>query len=448
MVLHENYYKQFARHAQKKGMSIVRGYLTPKKTPKGIHHRRTPVKTKSYSNSSAQTNQHRALENSTGMATHADLSTEKLNVTLHKPSKRHSKSLGKFEYLHESSSVTQCTEGQQQVCNVPFSGTLKQILVDSASGSYAVNNPNTWAINPFDLNPDLFATGGPFTTAGKAIVAGTTLSAGTVSRPTIDQVYFKSANLMYMVTNLSNVPCYVDCMWFVPKMDLPATDITQAAYLAGFPANPDGFDSTVTGTPLQIWNQALSQRGWGQTNPVYSGTAGNNVTGGRAFHTAYGMSPLSEAPFRKAFKLVGRKTFTLQDGETHRIMAKVHFNKLLDKETLTNVYNTGNVDLKAGLTLCPLFIVRPSAVAIDGATAGVPTPNTTGSQYVTTGSTKIGVVHSGYYHFEAVEKAKKFELTRVNPGFLSYAAAGPGSASTAVEAIINAVDGLTRTLVA
>lgn len=374
---------------------------------------------------------------------HGDLSQQ--SITIHIGSGKSPKG-SKFEYLHSGCSVSTIPEGTQSCMNVPFAGTVQQFIRSQPNGPVYTNVPDLWATNPFDLNPQEYPSGGWVTGPNVGIVnAGVpaTIATGAtvaIGQPLQDRIFLNHADLMYMISNSGTVPVFVDCMWFLAKKDLVATGITygQFSTSASLPSafNANSYD------PWRVWRNALAIRAMGQGAVIQPTIAdiNNAPIAGAIDPTAYGMSPLSERGFRNMYKLIKRTTLTLQAGECHKLLAKVHFNKVIDKETY-NILSQNGTNIKSGVTLCPLFIVRPGAVSLSSATSGNPTANT--AFFATTGTGKVSLVHTGYYSFTSME-GKRFDISR-NQGGLIAGNYGYGTSGSLKETLINAVDAMVGT---
>lgn len=375
---------------------------------------------------------------------HSDLSSQ--SVTIHVGDGESPVSTGKLEYLHSGCSVTTIVEGTQSCLNLPFAATIKQLTISQPNGPVYANSTDTWASSPFDLNPNQYATGSWVTGAATAIGQGNQTNT-VVNIPVQDRLFLKHADLMYMISNCGTVPLFIDCMWYLPKKDLVADGQQYNDYLIGNQAvsgnfTPSGFVATAD-DPWNVWSKALNVRSFGQGFSLPStGISGQNAPiAGAITPNDYGMSPLSERGFRNMFRLIKRTTLTLQSGECHKILAKVHFNKMLDRETL-KLLSLNGTNLKSGLTLCPLFIVRPGAVALATAVNGVPVTNS--AQFATTGTGKVSVVHSGYYNFSSCA-GKRLDLSRNQAGLI-HGTYGYGTLGNVKEELINILDTVASTV--
>lgn len=341
---------------------------------------------------------------------HGSLSESHIVIRVGAKHKHAPKGTSKFEYLHQGESVTVISEGTQQCLSPPFACTVNQLVT---SVSTVPQNPNIldqWSSSAFDLNPNEYNTGSAITGSTSGIAARGTVNTSVVT-PTTDQIFLHNASISYMLSNMGTVPCFVDCYWFVPKKDL------AAFYTPPTTANPSGFNGANSFDPWNLWTQSLNNRSYGQNLPVQTSTLSSPALAqaGNVTPACYGMKPQTEKFFNTMFKLVKSTTMMLQSGESHVINAKVHFNKLFNKETLRALSINGT-NLAHGTTLCPLFVVRPGPVGVVSANNGVPL--TTGAFYATTGTSKVSIVHTSYFAFSSCE-GKRLDLSRQNAGLLA-----------------------------
>ncbi|QDJ95272.1 capsid protein [Capybara virus 33_cap3_6684] len=351
-----------------------------------------PIQRRSARKSSYQAN---AIQSA---SQHNDLSSERHTIMLGAPKKLY-KALGKWDYRWSVRGSTQGVqaEGVQYACDAVAYVTQNYL---TAVASTSRSNPYGISDNIYNLNPYQATTGSSVFTAQ--------------ATPISDYVHIHDIESDYLITNFSQVACWMEVIWFTPRTQ---TNVS----------------------PTEAWGQAEANKRLGQTGegaaastatatatagyPTYNGVS--LTLGGSAASMHYGMSPFADKQFNYTYKKLCSTKFSLQGGDTRKISVKTMVNKTFSKGFANQQQNFQYIK---GRTVFATIIVRPSIAIIQDA-GGAIEPTTANCHIAWVINNKMNLSSLG---------AQRLEYNR---GFTSTIVAGGAPAhATLNEIIVNDVD--------
>jgi len=208
------------------------------------------------------------------------------------------------------------------------------------------NNPMFWSTSVFQLLVNRTTTGGG--------------AIGSLVTPSSEAIYCSYQRTSMSLTNLENIAVHCEVYWCLPKKDSEFNPAEQWAQ--------DDF------------NLALNQPTWVQ--PILETGV---PAAGRPNYFLYGQDPTHNPYFKKVWKILKKKEFVLQSGNTLRMEFTRPINKLIRKPDVVDV----DYQSVKGLTLVPLFIFKGAPV-----NAQVKTESATAPFVINYGPTKVGVIQS------------------------------------------------------
>lgn len=346
-------------------------------------------------------------------AQHNDLSNSHLSISIRKP-KRFEKSNGTWTYYHQYTGLFgTSTSGLQMVADGVCLCSIEQLLGAKVANGVAQTSNQTWANNPFDMNPFQTNTGGN--------VFGSVLS------PVPDYVHISTVDWEVNLTNFSTVAVEIDFNILICK-------------------------KTCDNSPTQAWGLALQNKALGQAiESPPTALAGTAIVYGYPYvannavnyaqskvsnaNATYGLSPYSEKEFNQVWKKLGRRVYTLPGGATKKVIMKIGYHKTISKGYLTSIQtSTALPSFIAGLSVVPLIIARAAPV-LD-----------TALSCVTHGIVDLGMTSNQKVNFMApAAKATRLEVNRVAPNFVSESTVSAGVYTNLK--IINDIDTLAQQIV-
>ena len=292
---------------------------------------------------------------------HNNMSSRIIKINLGKK-KKFEKFEGKWTFFtnysstfYNNQSANQIVHEGQGIC------TLGQLLGVVTANGAPVSNNLSWINNPFDMNPYQKTTG------------GTIISAGLTPAP--DFVHLATVDYVMTITNLTSLATTVDVMFCLNKKTSqygPLLDWQQANLAKGLGQARSALPTALSGVG--------SVYGYPYVDPAGSGYSQAKAS----CNTTYGLSPLSEATFRKFWKSLKRVQYDLSGGETKRIVVRIGYHKTFNKQWLSQ--QNSPIGL-SGYTIIPLIIAKPGPI-YDSVT-----------QSMTYGLGEIGCTYSAKYNF-------------------------------------------------
>lgn len=285
---------------------------------------------------------------------HNDATIKYFTLSLGKPIKCKGE---KSYYTHQQSWVTSSLSSGSQYAKDLFQiGNLYTQLVTGSSASnlgIGDSDSNQWAVNPFDLNPTQRVSGGTITNSSFI--------------PRQDQAIWHSVSGEHQIMNGATVTCTFTIYYYTPKI----------AYEGGW---PDSVRAPATlGPVMDLWGQSINNLINNQISAYDAPTqriggvnapqAGNVVDTG----VAYGTTPFRQRLVNKNIKILHTESHSLQPGSTKKIKFKIHMNKLLDKEVLTNFLKDSGSDqvlLLPKKSVCAFIVARAVPVKIESEVPG------------------------------------------------------------------------------
>lgn len=300
-------------------------------------------------------------------------------------------------YLQQNSDLYTGAAGAQlfSLMTIDFSQhQLNEVDVTPTNGA----RPNQYTLPLFNFN-----TGQAYQqtiAAGNALATPYSGSGKVVGQ----DMYIKSVDYDFQITNASNGACVVDIYCVVTKQKPPQGTASLAYSRAWNPSS--------SGLMEEVASMVLFERGTltgaatkqVAAQPIQQAVPTSSVFGDLGL-TSYGFNPFQIKGFRKAYKCKFHKKLSMDAGATHKFDIKCHVNKWISEEMvrLNGASITDNV--YSGLTMQWFVIARgqPGVVEQDGVV-----PNFYDRQ-VTPIAVQLAVTH----------------LKKINFGF------GPGNSSKA-----------------
>lgn len=332
-----------------------------------------------------------------------------------------SKALGKFKFTQQGGTTAFGNPGQQTVTCVISHITRGQCITSSGAGATL----NQFPTKIMDLNPNRYNTGSVLYTGGAAGVA-----------PTNEKVHVKSVITDMQLYNITNAPIQVDLYYLLckkPTANDPATD----------------------------WNALLQL----EADGIAAGTnaseaAGGALTSGNLGYpnfAMYGQTPLTCRSFRKVWKCIKKKFYTIAPGEVQRLKYRINFNKTINIAPLSVMSSDYGL---AGTTVTVLMVSRGTICLIEGhddtaapgvasggvASAGVgpqageflPLIAGKGEVGITMSGPKIGWLCSSTYEFQGIGGGQNVDTSYIQANYVSSFTGSPADKPfivTAMDAI-------------
>ena len=292
---------------------------------------------------------------------HNDLKKAGDNIIIGKMS-HESSARGRWKYLDQMQGAISAAEGKQGVnligvfCNA---GLFTDVAVPSVAIGDSLKKL-TVGVGAYSMNPFQKSTGNA--QAGTGVILSD------------DRIVLEKISLSYSFANLSNINI-TGCIYFVtPK-------------------------NSVYNEPLVSWDTVLSTQGFGTfgaTASVQPSLAVPAVAGAYKKEIV-GQHPFANASFCKQFALLKERPFTLSPGENLDYKAVLHYEKVFDKTTMSNIASSGGAGNGQGVipgrTVYAFIIHRGSVVKDLVYAAG------SGFSY---GACNIAVINTAEYSFRGV----------------------------------------------
>jgi hypothetical protein len=308
---------------------------------------------------------------------HNAIDRVKFNITI--KHKAHHKPLGNYQYLHQNYGTYVQQEAYQGTFLVGAHFTAKQLFNKAITAGYTTYD--TWATNPFELNPFRAITG-----------SSSDLGYPSNLRPDPDKAHIRTVDCMSQFCNISTVPCSYEFIWLKCKKS----------------TNHD---------PVAYWGLITSQLGLGlgvTNNPTAAvGVVPPNNNVGAIYPTTYGESPFAHSAFNKVWEPLFRKTEYIGPGDNKKFLYKMHVNKTLNRQALIEmsgvVFGASETpssfatNFIGGLSIVCIAISRPGIVTIEKFQSGSSGPKTA---IATTGVTELAYVGSYKYNYDALPMSR------------------------------------------
>lgn len=242
--------------------------------------------------------------------------------------------------------------------------TNPQMVFTSTSSGVA--SADSWPCNPYDLNP----------------YQGTTLGnllSGQIG-PANDRCYFHTIKGEIDLTGLETIAQDIDL--YLVKYKVTTNDDLPT-----------------------VWNNVLDAAsvGLGQPAAVQGGVAAA-ATYGRPDRIIYGQNWESHPTMRKSFKILAKRSCTLNPGSTHKFKYNIKYNRMMDKEYFAE--STSNGQYMKGYSM--QWVMRIKAAPVFETTTSKMTP----------GPVDVGFMHT-YTVKVSFPMEKRIYAYRTDAGFIS-----------------------------
>lgn len=250
-------------------------------------------------------------------------------VYLGKKHGKKGKNVGQLMYRQSNGILATCTPGTQGYANLGFDLALHQLILNVGdSNEYDGNaSPNKYSLPLFQMNPNLFPTGGP-TLATDGITLYSANTANLTAMLYVDKITYE-----VQVTNMTSVPTDVRLYLVTPSR--PSSNYLAAATSLG--AISDWSNMNAQGA------QASSQF---SSAADASGVQSNAVLGYSSIFYP-GWSPHKNKNCGKMTKFLWHKEVTLAGGATHKYYITVCVKKMFDLSALRGM-DAGSFNSIAG----------------------------------------------------------------------------------------------------
>lgn len=275
------------------------------------------------------------------LVSHADMSLHKFRLPGKKATYKPHKD-GRISYTDTYQKNVKGNPGVQTYYMGKCVHTLNQL---GAANNTTENDEITNSTNIFSLLVNRATTGGGVITA--------------TTSPTTEAVYASYQRSMMSLTNFENVAVHCEIYWCLPRKD------------------------TVK-NPIQEWENNDLNLALGQTVNSQPGTAAAVPLAGRPTPAFYGQDPTHNLYWNKYWKVLKKKEFILQAGNTLRMEYTRPIHQNIRKPDLEGLL-TGFLK---GLTLVPIFIFKGSPVNSYVTTEGI------AASLVNYSSISVGIMQS------------------------------------------------------
>lgn len=246
------------------------------------------------------------------------------------------KGLGSRIQYSDTYSVSHKTVAGTQGCFVLRYHLHLNQLTRPTSTSTAINDRSISAQNIFELDPNKQTTGGgvigPYNPNSSLAFSN-------------DLMYVGKHYSTIMFTSFSNIAAHCELFFLVVKRD---TD----------------------NEPLDTMSLLYQSYSGGQAVATQGGSVAVDGLVGYPSFEQYGYDPTNHPEFKKWWKIIGKKEFVLQPGNTLRMEVTRKINKQVRRNQITVSA------MQKGLTYVPFLIVKPSPVLIRAASDTVTAVNT------------------------------------------------------------------------
>lgn len=249
------------------------------------------------------------------------------------PSKPAYKKLGTFEFLNQNGAYISGEEGMQTASTL-MGLACNQAVVQATNSS--LYNGFTTAL--FDLDPYQKTTGSGV------------LSPGVV--PGSNRIMISTIDMDIQLANSSTAAQALELIFLKFKQD-----------------------STVTVDPFNwYWTNSLARKAYGQSAAAQPNDTTSGAGVGYLTAESFGLSPFYEAEFNKMFRVLKRKSFVVDPGQTIKEIVKLHVNRIFRKDYSVQANQEGKYftkgDIIVGLIVrgAPIAIVNADMHQVDGVT--------------------------------------------------------------------------------
>lgn len=274
------------------------------------------------------------------LSTHSDMHLVKFRIPGPKSRVKYDKN-SRVRYTDTYAVNVSGNTGVQTVFNGRYVHHLNQL---TGALNTTENDRSTWATSIYFLNPNRLTTG------SAALPA--------VAAPPNEALFCSGQTSMLTVTNFENIAAHIEIYWLLCRRD-------------------------GTAEPSFTWDTENTAMAMGQSLFVQPVNNAGVPAAGFPSLNLYGQDPTSNPYFRKYWRLLAKKEFILQGGDTARFEYTRQINKLIRKPDLVTA-----TAMQPGLTFVPLIIVKPAPVdayvTLDGPTVSL----------VNTGTCKIGYMQT------------------------------------------------------
>lgn len=274
------------------------------------------------------------------LSTHSDMHLIKFRIRGPKSRVRYDKN-SRVKYTDTYAANVTGNAGQQTVFQGRYVHHLNQL---TGALNTTENDRSTWSTSIYFLNPNRLTTG------SAALPA--------VTAPNSEALYCSSQLTTLSISNFENIAAHIEIYWVLAKRD-------------------------TTAEPSASWeaeNVAMAQ---GQTLFVQPTNDAGVPAAGYPNINLYGQDPTGNPYFHKYWKVLMKKEFILQGGDTARFEYTRSINKLIRKPDLATA-----TAMQPGLTFVPMIVVKPAPVNF------FVTLDTSTVARVNTGTTKIGYMQT------------------------------------------------------
>ena len=279
---------------------------------------------------------------------HADMALQKFVMPGRKRGKVKISREGRISYTDTYQGIFSGPSGLQNFIDLRNVHNRNQIMNEAESS--VENSVNHWNTSVFRLLPSRANTGGGV------------IPVGTNSVTFTSEVIFCSKQYSQLsVTNLQNTAVHCEIYWCLAKND-------------------------TNNGPATTWAADTENYGLGQPTWIQPTKELDVPVGGKPNPYMHGDDPTSNGHFKRMWKVVSKKEFVLQSGNTLRFEYSRPVNKMIRR---ADINNTPSFFLK-GLTLVPMIIAKGAPVDMY-VNADWPAPLIPISQ-INHSTTKIGII--------------------------------------------------------
>lgn len=246
-----------------------------------------------------------------------------------------------------------------------FHLVTKSQLMNATPVSNTAVTKDSWAANPWDMNPFQGSTNGALLSANQA--------------PALDKAYISHINGEFSLTNLENIP----------------TEVTVYFYKYKITTNDDF---------TTCWNNALATNQYGQSVATPGITTTAPKPGAMSSGFWYGQKPFGHPSMRKMFKVLKRQNHKLEPGSTKKIIMKIEYNRYIYKD----YFSHDSDEFMKGWTIGCCIIAKASPVK--------DTVSYTGNGNMVPGPVEIGTTLM-YNVYLKYPNSKRLYTYRTDAGF-------------------------------
>lgn len=249
------------------------------------------------------------------------------------PAKSGYKKLGTFEFLSQNGAYIKGEEGMQTPTTLM--GVACQQMCVAATNTSLYNG---FAAKLFDLDPYQKTTGSGI------------LSAGVI--PGSNRLMIKTVDMDIQLANGSTAAQALELVFLKFKND-----------------------SQIIADPFEYyWTNSLARKAYGQSAAVQPNDTTSGAGEGYLTASQFGLSPFYEAEFNKMFKVLKRKTFVVDPGQTVKEIVRLHVNRMIRRDIADEANGEGKYWTKGDIIVslivrgAPIAIVNDAQDQVDGVT--------------------------------------------------------------------------------